>query len=92
MIHSFIPTTVGPSKLDLLLADAPELSDESKTKVIILMDIDRISKLTTGKPMSPKAFYDGYDCPLEYLERVQHDLQVSLNTAEYRARIQGHDF
>lgn len=92
MIHSFIPTTVGPSKLDLLLADAPELSDESKTKVIILTDISRLGKLLSGNPIPPKAFYAAYDAPIEYLEKVQHDLQVELNTLQYRNSVQGHDF
>lgn len=80
-------THVGPSKLDLVLAEAANLSDENKTKVIIITDLNRIMVLLGGKPMGPKTFDQAYDSPIEYLEKVQHDFQVELNTKLYKDRV-----
>lgn len=92
MIHTFVPAHVGPSKLDLLLTQLPDICDESKTKVAMLIDINRLTKLMHGKIMSPKAFYEAYDKSVEFLEMIQHNLQVEYNTNQYRNTIQGADF
>lgn len=82
-------THVGPSKLDLLLAEAPELSDESKTKVIVIIDIIRLGTLMGAKPIKPREFYALYDADLHNLEATQHNLQVEWNTIEYHKRVFG---
>lgn len=92
MIHTFVPTHVGPSKLDLLLADAPPMTEENKEKVILIIDIARLGKLLGGPPMTPKVFYSAYDCPLHVLQHHQHDLQIEWNTKSYQSSVQGHDF
>lgn len=89
MENIFISHSVGPSKLDLLLAEAPDLSDESKEKVILIIDIVRLAKLLGGPPPKPKEFYDLYDSPLYHLQQHQHDLQVAWNTKEYEDRVYG---
>ena len=88
-----VPNYIGPSKLDLFLADAPELSDEKKEKVGVIQDINRLGLLLGGKPMGVAAFYDAYDnVPLHQLQVVQCDLQVAWNTIQYERRMQGVDF
>lgn len=92
MENILVPTSVGPSKLDLYLSYCSELNDESKEKVILLIDINRLGTLLSGKPMPPKAFYSAYDQPLEILELTQHAMQTQWNTIQYRSTIQGADF
>lgn len=91
MIHTFVPTHVGPSKLDLLLANAPELSDENKEKVTIITDLIRLYKLM-GFTVTPAGFYNWYEQPLYQLQSSQHDLQIHWNTLQYKSSIQGADF
>ena len=93
MIKCFVPTTVAPSKLDLLLAELhPQpLSSEKRTKVSLLKDIIRLYKLL-GLTVTPKGFYLWYDESVEMLEMRQHNLQVDYNTMQYRSTIEGHDF
>lgn len=93
MDNLLIPTHVGPSKLDLLLADAPDLSDESKEKVIIIIDIIRLYKLMRVR-VTPKGFYTYYDLNLRDLSQVQHDVTVMYNTWNYQHanNITGADF
>lgn len=85
----FITHSVGPSKLDLLLADAPDLSEESKEKVILIIDIVRLAKLLGGPPPKPHEFYALYDSPLYHLQQHQHDLQVAWNTKQYNDSVYG---
>jgi hypothetical protein len=94
MITHYVPTTVGPSKLDLILADAPQLSDEKMLKVILITDINRLGKLITGKTLTPKDFYRAYELSVSELEQHQHDIQIGYNTIQYQraAGLQGHDF
>lgn len=86
-ITNYVPTEVGPSKLDQILAEAPEMTDENKERVCIITDIARIGKLMGVKPMSAHNFYALYDMPMPVLEAVQHHAQVELNTWEYNKRI-----
>lgn len=93
MIHTF--TSVGPSKLDLLLAELhPQpLSSEKRTKVCLLTDIIRLIKLLDQKKgVTPAWFYKAYELSIEELEQMQHCLQVDYNTSQYRNTIQGADF
>lgn len=83
MEKNYVPTTVDQSKLDLLLADAPELSDENKTKVILIINIEKVDRLLGSKPMSPKSFFNLYDTPIEYLKETQYNLQAMLNEKRY---------
>lgn len=93
MIH--FNTIIGPSKLDLLLAELhPQpLSSEKRTKVCLLTDINRLNKLlNNGKTISPSWFYQAYELSVECLESLQHNMQVEYNTIQYRNSIQGADF
>lgn len=92
-----VPTEVGPSKLDKVLASCVELSDKSKEKVCIITDIARLKKLLGAKEdMPPSYFYDAYEAPIEALECIQHAHQVEYNTVLYRRsmkdKVQGEDF
>lgn len=91
MIHTFVPSNVGPSKLDLILADAPPMTDENKEKVILITDLNRIGKLLSGKTMTPQQFYEAYDSPIDVLQHHQHDLQIAWNSKQYQS-MQGADF
>jgi hypothetical protein len=92
----FIPSNVGPSKLDLLIAQLhPQpLEGESATKLDIIVDVIRIGKLLGHPVPTPKEFYALYDASLGYLEALQHQAQVDYNTRVYHrsSSIQGADF
>jgi hypothetical protein len=88
----FVPTHVGPSKLDQVIASCPELSDESKTKVIILTDIARLHKLLGYPPLDPHNFYKLYEMHEGFLSALQHNYQIEWNTKQYQSTIQGSDF
>lgn len=88
----YVPTMVGPSKLDQVLSYCTELSDESKTKVTMIQDIARLYKLLQAPPLSPANFYALYEMDESILSAVQHNAQVEWNTHQYRSTIQGADF
>lgn len=88
----YVPTHVGPSKLEQALAYCTELSDESKTKVTMIQDIARLYKLLECPPLSPHNFYALYDMDDSMLSAIQHNAQIEWNTKQYRSTIQGHDF
>ena len=90
-ILNFIPTEVGPSKLDQVLAYCPELCDESKTKLCIIQDIIKVGKALGKNLPTPLEFYHMYDLSLSMLERIQHDVQVVLNTERYHNRLSPYD-
>jgi hypothetical protein len=91
-VPNYVPTSVGPSKLDQVIACCPELSDESKTKVILIEDIARLYKLLGGPPLSPANFYALYEMPESMLSAIQHNAQIEWNTKQYQSTIQGQDF
>jgi hypothetical protein len=94
-ITQYVPTIVGPTKLEQVLAYCYELSDESKEKVCIIQDIAKLGKLIGHAPMSPENFYTMYEMPVSILEAVHHNVQVEWNTAQYHngyTPIQGQDF
>ena len=86
---NYVPTSVGPSKLDLVLAYCSELTDENKEKVCIITDIARIGRLLGNPPLSTENFYTLYDMALPILEAVQHNAQVQWNTEQYHKRYRG---
>ena len=79
-ITQYVPTMVGPTKLEQVLAYCIALSDESKEKVCIIQDIVKIGKMLGHPPIAPQQFYDMYEMPVGILERVQHSIQVEYNT------------
>jgi ribosomal protein L7Ae-like RNA K-turn-binding protein len=87
-IH-YVPTHVGPSRLEQALAEAPELSDESKTKVCIIEDMARLGKLMEYQPIDPETFDKLYDMSLGMLEACQHNMQIKWNTRQYHERVFG---
>jgi hypothetical protein len=86
-ITNYVPTNVGPSRLEEILAGAPEMTDEDKQRVCIITDIAKIGKLLGNPPMTTHNFYTLYDMPIAILEAVQHNAQVELNTYEYKTRL-----
>jgi len=84
---NYVPTLVGPSRLEEILACAPDMTDENKERVCIITDIARIGKLLGNPPMSPYNFYTLYDMAMPVLEAVQHHAQVEWNTYEYKMRL-----
>jgi hypothetical protein len=88
----YVPTFVGPSKLDQVLSYCTELSDESKTKVAMIEDIAKLYKLIGSPPLSPANFYALYDMHESILSAIQHNAQIEWNTLQYRSSIQGADF
>lgn len=72
----------------MLLADVI-LSDESKQKVILIIDIVRVTKLLGGQPPIPKEFDMLYDAKIHDLQMHQHNLQIALNSKEYEDRVYG---
>jgi len=90
--HYYVPTFVGPSKLEHVLSYCTELSDDSKTKVSIIEDIAKLYKLMGSPALSPANFYALYDLHESFLSAIQHNAQIELNTMQYRSSIQGHDF
>ena len=83
---NYVPTDVGPTKLDEILAECPELSDESKEKLCIIQDIIKIAKALDKAPPTPWEFYYMYELSIPMLESLQHASQVSLNTERYHGR------
>lgn len=81
----YVPTSVGPTKLELFLAEAPELTDEEKEKVILITDIVRLAKLLGDKAPTTEEFYHMYDQPKYLLEARQHNMQIEWNTKQYHS-------
>jgi len=81
-ITQYVPTMVGPTKLEQVLAYCIALSDESKEKVCIIQDIAKLGKMLGHKPMTPENFYAMYEMPVSILESVQHSVQVEYNTTQ----------
>ncbi len=88
----YVPTFVGPSKLDQVLAYCTNLSDESRIKVTIIEDIARLYRLLESPPLTPHNFYALYDMDESMLSAIQHNAQIEWNTKQYRSTIQGADF
>jgi ribosomal protein S19E (S16A) len=86
-VIGYVPISIGPTKLELALAQAPELNDESNTKVCIIQDIVKIAKTLGVKPPAPEQFDWLYDQSISMLEAIQHSGQVELNTLLYKQRV-----
>jgi hypothetical protein len=87
-IIGFVPTSVGPTKLELALAECKDLSDESKTKVCLIQDIVKIGKLLGVGIPSPEQFNWLYDQSISMLEAIQHNAQIEWNTRDYHNRME----
>lgn len=86
-IINYVPTSVGPSRLEEILACAPDMTDENKEKVCIITDIARLGKLLKHPEISVRNFYTLYETPTQVLEAIQHNFQAELNTHLYRQSI-----
>lgn len=84
---NYVPTIVGPSKLDQVLAYCNQLNDENKQRVCIIQDIAKIGKLLGHPRMSLENFEGLYEMPIVILEAVQQNIQIELNTYEYQTRL-----
>lgn len=84
---NFVPTKVGPTKLEIVLSWCVKLSDESKQKVCIIQDIAKLGKLLGHPPMSSHNFYTLYEMPIHILEAAQHHAQIEYNTKKYRSSL-----
>ena len=87
-IH-YVPTSVGPSKLEQALAYVPDLSDENKQKVCIIEDMARLGKLMGYEPISVSIFDRLYDMSVGLLEANQYNMQIKYNTQDYHERLFG---
>ena len=81
-ITQYVPTMVGPTKLEQVLAYCVALSDESKEKVCLIQDIAKLGKMLGHPPMTAENFYNMYEMPVAIIESVQHSIQVEYNTAQ----------
>ena len=86
-IINYVPTSVGPSRLEEILACAPDMTDQNKEKVCIITDIARLNKLLKHPEISVESFYILYDAPAGLLEAIQHTLQVEWNTNLYKQSV-----
>jgi hypothetical protein len=86
-ITHYIPTIVGPSKLDQVLSYCNELSDEDKEKVTILTDLARMMKAMNYPPIKPESFYNLYESPLYILTATQMSVTVDYNSFMYAQRV-----
>lgn len=86
-ILNYVPTNVGPSRLEEILAGAPEMTDENKEKVSIIQDIAKLGKLLCYKNMTAEHFYSIYEMPVTVLEGVQIEMQAEWNTVQYNKRL-----
>lgn len=84
-IVGYVPTSVGPSKLELFLAEAPELTDEEKEKVILITDIARLGKLLGYGLPTVDEFYYMFSLSKYMLEAKQHNTQIEWNTKQHHA-------
>ena len=84
---NYVPTSVGPSRLEEILACAPDMTDENKEKVCIITDIARLNKLLQHPEISVVSFYTLYESPLGLLEAIQHILQAEWNTHLYKQSV-----
>ena len=75
------------TKLDKVLAYCSELSDEGKERVCIIEDISKTGRLVGQNLITEKTFDKLYDAPIHLLEALQHNIQVELNTYEYKLRL-----
>lgn len=78
-------TSVGPSKLELFLAQAPELTDEQKEKVVIITDIVKLATLLGYDIPTTEEFYRMYSLTKLMLEAKQYNLQIEWNTRKHHA-------
>ena len=84
---NYTPTSVGPSKLDEVLAYCVDLDNVGKEKFCLLQDILKLGKYLCYREITPAGFYKLYDKSIEELEVMQHIMQAEYNTHTYRARV-----
>lgn len=82
-----LPNNIGPTNLELFLAEVPELTDEKKEKVIIITDIVRLAKLMKIPPPTAQEFDIMYDMPNYLLEAKQYNAQIEWNTKQYHNQV-----
>ena len=86
-IIGYVPTSVGPTKLELALAQCSDLSDEAKTKICLIQDIVKIAKLMNISSPTAEHFDYMYDQSVSALEDMQYNAQIEFNTWRYRNNI-----
>lgn len=74
--HSF-------TKLEVLLSECRNLTDEEMQKVCIITDMAKIWKALERQAFTVEQFEYLYDLPLYLLEAKQYDAQIALNTKIY---------
>jgi hypothetical protein len=52
-----------------------ELSEESKTKVCLIQDIQKLNKLLTGRDITPEEFEECYARPISDLETAISNME-----------------
>jgi hypothetical protein len=90
---NYVPTAVGPTKLQVAMSYAVELDNIGKEKVCLITDIVKLLKLMGGKTPTTEEFYAMYENWSVYqLEVKQQELQVEWNSQVHSQPLQGQDF
>ena len=72
-------TDTKSADLQLFLEKLPDLTDEQKTKVIIITDIVKIRTLLGYPPPTPFEFDFMYDLSIFMLEAKQYNAEIEWN-------------
>lgn len=80
-------TLTESNKLNDILMNSIELSDENKEKVCIIEDIFKLSTLINNKVNNSEIFYTLYEFSTKTLEEIQYGLQINYNTLQYKKRL-----
>ena len=90
---NYVPTAVGPTKLQVAMSYAVEIGDVGKEKCCIITDIAKLLKLMEKPAITPEQFFAMYDTWTAYqLVIHQRDLQNEWNAKTQPQPLQGQDF
>lgn len=92
-ITNYVPTAVGPTKLEKTLGFCTQLDDVGKEKVCVIQDIAKLLKLLNHKPIDTERFYAMYEVWSMYqLTVYQMELTNEVRSRSFSQPIQGADF
>lgn len=83
----FVSHSVGPSKLDLLLAEAPQLTDIGREKVCLIIDIAKCRKLLGQKALTGRQFTILYDSTRMELQQWLGNLELAVEQHRIREEL-----
>lgn len=90
---NYVPTAVGPTKLERTLEYCVQLDNVGKEKVCAIQDIAKALKLLNYKPMDVERFYTLYEeWSMYQLTVYQIELTNEVRSRSFSQPIQGADF